>query len=153
MNKIILALLFGGITLFTACMRESSIDYDRSNMRIAFGVHQINIALENTGQSTKGIRISLVESKGLESEAFSIALPEPGHIQVTGGDDAGLMYSGLELAVEDLTKAPGYWENYISNATQQYKNTLWLKRVSHIDWVKLTREVERDIEIARKPFR
>jgi hypothetical protein len=58
-----------------------------------------------------------------------------------------------EEAVEELTKALGYWEKYTSNAMQQYKNPLWLKRVGHIDWVKLTREVERDIEIAGKPFR
>ncbi len=55
-----------------------------------------------------------------------------------------------EASVKQLTNALEYWKAYTSNAMQQYKNPLWLKRVGHIDWVKLTREVERDIEIAGK---
>jgi len=55
-----------------------------------------------------------------------------------------------EASVKQLTNALEYWKAYTSNAMQQYKNPLWLKRVGHIDWVKLTREVERDIELAGK---
>jgi hypothetical protein len=57
-----------------------------------------------------------------------------------------------EEAVAQLTQALDYWEKYTSNAMQQYKNPVWLKRVGHIDWVKLTREVERDIEIAQEEY-
>lgn len=111
MKQSILALTLSGLSLFSACTRDSPFDYDNSNKRIAFGVQQINSALENTDQSTKGIRISLLENKELESEAFSISLPETGHILVTGGDDAGLMYGGLELAEQiNLYGLPGIKE-------------------------------------------
>ena len=53
-------------------------------------------------------------------------------------------------AVDQLTKALNYWVKYYQNAMKQYKNPLWTNRVGYVDWVKLTDEVKKDIEIAKK---
>jgi hypothetical protein len=53
-------------------------------------------------------------------------------------------------AVDQLTKALDYWVKYHQNAMKQYKNPLWTNRVGYVDWVKLTDEVKKDIEIAKK---
>ena len=52
-------------------------------------------------------------------------------------------------SIDQLKSALEYWEMYIGNAMQQYHNPVWMKRVGHVDWVKITDEVKRDIEIAR----
>jgi len=83
---------------FLSCQQESSINYDRENERIKFGVAQINLALENRDQPASGLRISLEENGDLESEAYRISVEASGQILLEGGDDAGLMYGGMELA-------------------------------------------------------
>jgi len=55
-----------------------------------------------------------------------------------------------KAAVQQLTSALEYWQRYTASAMQQYKNPLWTNRVGHVDWVKLTEEVRRDIEIAQQ---
>ncbi|HWS00962.1 MAG TPA: hypothetical protein VN249_10130, partial [Prolixibacteraceae bacterium] len=54
------------------------------------------------------------------------------------------------VAVDQLTKALDYWVKYHRNAMKQYKNPLWTNRVGHVDWVKLTDEVRKDIDIAKE---
>ena len=56
--------------------------------------------------------------------------------------------SSQDEAVKQLTSALEYWEKYTKSAMQQYKNPLWTNRVGIVDWVKLTNEVKKDIEIA-----
>jgi len=51
-------------------------------------------------------------------------------------------------AVDQLGKALSYWVKYYQNAMKQYKNPLWTNRVGVVDWIKLTDEVKKDIEIA-----
>jgi hypothetical protein len=53
-------------------------------------------------------------------------------------------------AVIQLTSALEYWTLYISSAMQRYKNPLWTNRVGHVDWMKLTEEVQHDIKIAQQ---
>lgn len=53
-------------------------------------------------------------------------------------------------AVDQLTKALDYWVKYYQNAMKQYRNPLWTNRVGYVDWVKLTDEVKKDIELAKK---
>ena len=52
-------------------------------------------------------------------------------------------------AVDQLTKALDYWVKYYQNAMMQYQNPLWTNRVGYVDWVKLTDEVKKDIEVAK----
>lgn len=52
-------------------------------------------------------------------------------------------------AVKELTKAAEYWNQYVFAAKEAYKNPLWTNRVGRVDWDKLTKEVQKDIEIAR----
>jgi hypothetical protein len=54
-----------------------------------------------------------------------------------------------EEAVNQLTKALEFWENYTQTAMQQNINPLWTNRVGHVDWVKITEWVKQDIEIAK----
>lgn len=51
-------------------------------------------------------------------------------------------------AVSQLEMALTYWENYIEAAMSGNINPVWLNRVGYVDWVKLTEEVKKDIEIA-----
>jgi hypothetical protein len=52
-------------------------------------------------------------------------------------------------AEDDLRRAAQWWTRYVALATAQYKNPLWTNRVGYVDWDALTREVQKDIEIAR----
>jgi hypothetical protein len=52
-------------------------------------------------------------------------------------------------AIKELTAALDYWKKYTSLAMQEHKNPLWTNRVGHVDWVKLTKDVEQDIQIAK----
>lgn len=58
--------------------------------------------------------------------------------------------SRREAAIGELTKASGYWQRYTGLMKKNYKNPLWLNRVGIIDWDKLAKAVEEDIEIARR---
>ena len=58
--------------------------------------------------------------------------------------------SAQEEAIKQLTGALKYWELYTESAKKQYKNPLWTNRVGNVDWVKLTDEVKKDIEIAKE---
>ena len=53
-------------------------------------------------------------------------------------------------AVDELTKAFGFWESYTNKALQQNKNPLWTNRVGIVDWNQITNWVKDDIEIAKK---
>ena len=54
-----------------------------------------------------------------------------------------------EGAPEPVDGALTHWRNYSRVATSQYKPQL-LARTRELDWNKLTKEVERDIQIARE---
>jgi hypothetical protein len=54
-----------------------------------------------------------------------------------------------DTSVRELTDAARYWDRYTAQAKSMYKNPLWTNRVGNVDWDELTREVARDIEIAR----
>lgn len=55
-----------------------------------------------------------------------------------------------KAAIEELTKAFDIWKSYAGLTKQQYVNPIWMNRVGTFDLDKLTKEVEKDIEIARK---
>ena len=55
-----------------------------------------------------------------------------------------------QAAVKELEQAATYWRLYTDAAAGQYKNPLWTNRVGHVDWAKLTKEVDKDIEIAKE---
>jgi hypothetical protein len=55
-------------------------------------------------------------------------------------------------AVDQLTKALDFWMKYHQNAMKQYKNPLWTNRVGYVDWVELTGEVKKDIEVAKELY-
>jgi hypothetical protein len=52
-------------------------------------------------------------------------------------------------AVNALTRAAEHWRAYTKLLTGRYRSPIWLNRIGHVDWRKLTREVERDIAVAR----
>ncbi|HVZ33581.1 MAG TPA: hypothetical protein VG963_14215, partial [Polyangiaceae bacterium] len=54
-------------------------------------------------------------------------------------------------AVQWLTDAARVWRAYTRQASAQYRNPLWTNRVGSVDWAALTREVDKDIAIAREP--
>jgi hypothetical protein len=54
-------------------------------------------------------------------------------------------------AINQLTEAAKYWNDYTAQAASLYKNPLWTNRVGTVDWNALTRDVARDVEIARAP--
>jgi hypothetical protein len=56
-----------------------------------------------------------------------------------------------ERAVQWLTDAARVWRAYTQRASARYRNPLWTNRVGTIDWAELTREVDKDIAIAREP--
>lgn len=58
--------------------------------------------------------------------------------------------SEKDNAVKQLTEALEYWKLYSSSAMKQYKNPLWTNRVGKVDWVKLTDEAAKDIELAKQ---
>ncbi|WP_445736601.1 glycoside hydrolase family 20 zincin-like fold domain-containing protein [Mariniflexile sp.] len=55
-----------------------------------------------------------------------------------------------QKAVDELTKALGYWEKFTKKALEQNKNPLWTNRVGIVDWKKITTWVKDDIEIAKQ---
>jgi hypothetical protein len=55
-----------------------------------------------------------------------------------------------QAAVKELEWAAKYWRLYTDHASSQYKNPLWTNRVGYVDWGKLTKEVDKDIEIAKE---
>ena len=55
-----------------------------------------------------------------------------------------------QKAIDELTKALGFWESYTEKALQQNKNPLWTNRVGIVDWNQITNWVKDDIEIAKK---
>jgi len=57
-----------------------------------------------------------------------------------------------QAAIEQLTYAANYWEQYTTLAASLYKNPLWTNRVGTVDWSELRTEVARDIAIAREPL-
>jgi hypothetical protein len=57
--------------------------------------------------------------------------------------------SDKDNAVKQLTDALEYWKLYTESAMKQYKNPLWTNRVGKVDWVKLTDEAAKDIDIAK----
>ncbi len=99
----------------------------RESPRIAYGVKQLRVALEETGLA--GIRrrgeaaaadtatiaigmagkdkpVAEAPAPGDKAESFTIANPQPGKYFITGRDDAGAMYGCLELA-ERVLQAGG----------------------------------------------
>ncbi len=55
-----------------------------------------------------------------------------------------------EEAVKELTKALESWEQYIDIALENHINPIWTNRVGYVDWIKLTKEVKKDIELAKQ---
>lgn len=53
-------------------------------------------------------------------------------------------------AVRELTNAADHWHRYVAQAKAAYKNPLWTNRVGYVDWSELTREVAKDITIAKQ---
>jgi hypothetical protein len=53
-------------------------------------------------------------------------------------------------AEDDLRRAAQWWARYVALAKVQYINPLWTNRVGYVDWDALTKEVQEDIEIARR---
>ncbi|MFO7906710.1 MAG: carbohydrate-binding family 6 protein [Planctomycetota bacterium] len=51
-------------------------------------------------------------------------------------------------AEDDLRRAAKWWKRYVSIASSKYKNPIWMNRVGYVDWDMLTKEVEKDIDIA-----
>lgn len=51
-------------------------------------------------------------------------------------------------AVEHLTRAAEHWKAYAGKAASQYRPQL-LARTRHLDWIKLLKDVQKDIDIAR----
>jgi len=54
-----------------------------------------------------------------------------------------------EEAVKELELALAFWEKYVETAMRQNNNPVWLNRVGHVNWVELTNEVIKDIDMAR----
>ena len=57
-----------------------------------------------------------------------------------------------EAAVLELEKALEYWKKYTETALQKNVNPLWTNRVGNVDWVKITKWVAHDIDIAKAPL-
>jgi hypothetical protein len=55
-----------------------------------------------------------------------------------------------EAAIAELEKALVAWKEYTENALLQNINPVWMNRVGHVDWVKATEWVARDIAIAKE---
>lgn len=53
-------------------------------------------------------------------------------------------------AIHELEGAARHWHRYVTQANAAHKNPLWTNRVGHVDWNELTREVARDITIAKE---
>jgi hypothetical protein len=55
-----------------------------------------------------------------------------------------------DAAIRELTQAAENWERYTATALTQYTNPVGLNRVGPCDWRGLTKEVWKDVEIARE---
>jgi len=55
-------------------------------------------------------------------------------------------------AVQELTRAQGFWKDYTANAGARYRNPLWTNRVGIVDWRELAAEVATDIALASQPL-
>jgi len=80
-----------------------SIEFDKSDPRIAFAAGDIRQALRRAGHRVGGadpaVRIGFeISPTGLGPQAFRIRREGPDAIRVVGGDSCGAMYGGLELA-------------------------------------------------------
>jgi len=56
-------------------------------------------------------------------------------------------------AISELESALNFWKQYTTTAMEQNINPIWTNRVGHVDWIKTTRLVAEDIEIAKEQFR
>ena len=54
-----------------------------------------------------------------------------------------------DKAIEELVKAMDWWNKYTEIALQQNINPIWTNRVGYVDWVKIAKWVEDDINIAK----
>jgi hypothetical protein len=52
-------------------------------------------------------------------------------------------------AVQQLTQAATFWNDYTQRTAARYRNPLWTNRVGNVDWRELDAEVRNDIAIAR----
>lgn len=55
-----------------------------------------------------------------------------------------------DKAVEELTEALSQWEEFVKTAKRSHKNPIWTNRVGYMDWEKMTKDVQRDIALARQ---
>jgi hypothetical protein len=56
-------------------------------------------------------------------------------------------------AVQELTRAQGFWKDYTANSAARHRNPLWTNRVGIVDWRELSAEVATDISLAAQPLR
>ena len=79
-----------------------SIAYDKENKQQEFAVDAISMSLKaldlDVAYVSDGGNISFSLTKELEEEGFSLTKTAEKGILISGGDKAGLMYGGLELA-------------------------------------------------------
>jgi len=72
--------------------------------RVAFGVEKLTAALQGIGDTVasgaqpRNPTITLRESSSLGKEGFALTTLSPPQIDISGGDDSGLLYGCLELA-------------------------------------------------------
>lgn len=55
-----------------------------------------------------------------------------------------------QKTIEELEDALKYWSLYAENASKQYINPVWMKRVGWADWEKFKEIIQKDIEIAKQ---
>ena len=53
-------------------------------------------------------------------------------------------------AVQQLTQAAVFWNDYTQRTAARYRNPVWTNRVGNVDWRELDAEVANDIAIARR---
>jgi hypothetical protein len=55
-----------------------------------------------------------------------------------------------DKAVQELEMALDYWKKFAENASKQYINPMWMKRVGMADWKKFIEYAKQDIETAKQ---
>jgi len=55
-----------------------------------------------------------------------------------------------QKTIVELEAALKFWSLYSENASQQYINPVWMKRVGWADWEKFKEIIQKDIEIAKQ---
>ncbi len=96
-------ILFAALFLFSACTKENtfSLQYDANLPQAQHAAQKLSEALQATGlaQTSEDAahEILFVTDAALGAEAFNIS-KEGNAITITGGDAAGLLYGGLEVA-------------------------------------------------------